>query len=131
MKLTKPTHVQALNHMKNESFNSDDKEDDSRISYHALKSLDKNILICSQDTDTVHTGLPLIEQYSNKDVVIQLGHQSYIHQLVSCLKSDPDLAKVNLTDLYKIIQLLFVVSGYDYIFFFIGFGKVKFLQIFF
>ena len=121
----------------NVPLKSDHEEADSRVCFHALKCEHRNILIFSPDTDTVHTGLPLVDQRNDKEVVIQLsdklGHQSfvYINKLIKCLKSDPDLGQVTNDSVCSIIQFLFIVSGCDYISFFAGFGKIRFLQTFF
>ena len=121
----------------NAPLKSDHEEADSRVWFHAVRCEHRNILIFSPDTDTVHIGLPLVDQRNDNEVVIQfsdkLGHQSfvYINKLIKCLKSDPDLGQVTNDSVCSIIQFLFIVSGCDYISFFAGFGKIRFLQTFF
>ena len=119
-------------------LNSNHEEADSRVWFHALKSQGRNVLIYSLDTDTVHIEFPFIsQQCEEENVVIQLsdklGHQSfiYINELCKCLKNDPDLAQIKTESIYSIMQFLFIVSGCDYISFFTGFGKTRFLETFF
>ena len=128
-----------LETFENISLKSNHEEADSRVWFHALTCTGRNILIFSPDTDTVHVGLPFVDEYEycHKNVVIQLsdrlGHQSFIYanKLVECFRNDPDLAQINSGSICSIIQFLFAVSGCDYISFFAGFGKIKFYQMFF
>ena len=120
----------------NVPLKSDHEEADSKEWFYAVKCEHRNILIFSPDTDTVHIGLPLVDQRNDKEVVIQLsdklGHQSfiYINKLIKCLKSDPDLGQVTNEGVCSIIQFLFIVSGCDYISFLLGLEKLDFYKLF-
>ena len=53
------------------------------------------------------------------------------NSLHSCLQRDPDLGLLPPNQLPQILQTLYIVSGCDYVSFFVGFGKAKFYQTFF
>ena len=97
---------------------------------------EKNILIFSHDTDTVHIGLPFIDGDCDKNVLLQLsdslGHQSFIHvnKFANWFRNDPDRPKINNDIICSIIHFLFIVSGCDFISFFAGFGKIIFFKHF-
>ena len=98
--------------------------------------MQENILIFSPDSDTVHIGLPFIDDDCDKNVVLQLsdrlGQQSFIHvnELANCFRNDQDLSQINTDSICTIMQSLFIVSGYDFISFFAGFGKINFFKHF-
>ena len=93
-------------------------------------------MIYSPDTDAYHVGLPL-SVFSGKTVLVQLNASLYdkafvsLNSLCSCLQRDPDLGLLPSNQLPQILQTLYIVSGCDYVSFFVGFGKAKFYQTFF
>lgn len=103
---------------------------------HAFKSGCQKVLVYSPDTDTYHIGLPLLQKHPQVHVVMQLnpsmceGRFLYLQRFISSLKSDPELATVEPAGLAELLQMLYIISGRDYVSFFAGIGKVTFWNIF-
>ena len=82
-------------------------------------------------------GLPL--QISNKNVIIQYrakpGDVKCLHlqKFKDCLHRDPDLAGLvdKGLDVCKIIQVIFICSGCDFVSYFVRLGKRSFFNTFF
>ncbi len=120
------------------TYSSDSTEADMRIWRHVYKTERTHILIYSPDTDVYTIGLSMSTCISSKEIIIQLNvpHSptcSYIHlnNLVLALEYDPDLASLPRPNLNKIVQMLFICSGCDYISYFHGHGKAVFFNNFF
>ena len=93
--------------------------------------------MCSPDTDVYHIGLPLVSDQSC-EVYVRISMFSSqenrflnLKSLCSAVRDDPDLACIPKDILPKLLQMLFICTGCDYISFFSGFGKSTFLKIFF
>ena len=119
-------------------YKSSSAEADMRIWRHAAQTSARCILVYSPDTDIYNIGLSAFERLSNKDVYIQLNvphsqTKMYLHlnNLIKALQLDPDLANLERSKLPQLFQMLFIVSGCDYVSYFAGQGKTSFLQSFF
>ena len=104
---------------------------------HAKRTSSNKILVLSPDTDVYMIGLPL-QCTQDKDIIVQISDINsrelkllYLKKLIAALSSDPDLANVASATHSTVLQTLFVVTGCDYISFFNGVGKARFLQYFF
>ena len=80
----------------------------------------------------------LANQYLPKDVIVQINvahsrELRYVHikNVLKVQEIDLDLASLPQNDKSAIIHMLFVVSGCDYISYFMGFGKGMFLNTFY
>ena len=107
---------------------SNAEESDSRIWLHVLNSGGTKKLVLSPDTDVFHIGLPIVAQ-TDLDVIVRLSPFSSLEQrllnlpaLISAFEDDPDLAGIEKTDIPKIVQMLFISTGCDFISFFNGLG---------
>jgi hypothetical protein len=84
-------------------------------------------------------GLPLVDHCDiTDDIYIQQRpsiHENTrflsISNLITALKNDPDLAYIPTGIKAQVMQVLYVVTGCDYISFFKGIGKMYFMQTFF
>ena len=90
----------------------------------------------SPDTDVFIIGLALQSTYQ-KEVIVQLSAYSArelrllnLSSLTSALRNDPDLGRLNNSDLPKIVQSLYACTGCDYISFFSTIGKSTFMRYF-
>ena len=116
------------------SLKSNHEEADSRIWFHVAKSSFENILIYSEDTDTYHIGMPLLN-HLGKSIVIQLSNKfsanKYLNlnNLVSAFKNDYLLADIPRSCLTDFIQFVYITSGTDYTSSFYGHGKVSFFKV--
>ena len=54
-----------------------------------------------------------------------------MNKLLSAIQNDPDLAFLPKDQLPKVLQVLFISTGCDYLSYFSGLGKSTFLKIFF
>ena len=52
-----------------------------------------------------------------------------VNKLVQSLHSDPDLAQVPLLHCASILQMVYIDTGCDYLYYFRGIGKVFFLNV--
>ena len=118
-------------------YSCNTEETDMRIWLHAEKTSCSRVLIVSPDTDVYFIGMPLpctIE----KDIMIRISKVTskeirllHLNALLTALKHDPNLSSICPSQLAKIMQVLYVVTGCDYTSFFYGIGKATFLRIFF
>ena len=112
-------------------------EADTRVWLHLLWSEGTCKLVCSPDTDVYHIGLPLVacqlcEVYVRISVFSSLEHRYLsLSTLCTALTNDPDLASVPRDILPRLLQILFISTGCDYISYFSGLGKCTFLKVFF
>lgn len=117
-----------------ELFTSAAVEADERIWRHTCMTVQENVLIYSPDTDVYNIGLGL---QLNKRIIVQINvpykDPRYIdvNHLQQQLSGDTDLSSLPQDKLVKIFQMLFIVTGCDYLSYFSGFGKATFLHIFF
>ena len=95
----------------------------------------QKILVYSPDTDVYNVGVAVANQYMPKDVIVQINvahsrelRYVYIKNVLKVQEIDPDLASLPQNDISAILHMLFVVSGCDYISYFMGFGKGMFLN---
>ena len=72
------------------------------------------------------------------EVVVQLSNPGdrhlrllHLHTQIDLIKRDPELTSVSEEYRTGIIQCLYVCTGYDYVSFFVGIGKMSFLNVFF
>jgi hypothetical protein len=111
-------------------------ESDTQIWLHVKESSCSVVHIYSIDRDISMIGLPLA---LSKEVVIQYrakpGDTKFINlkKLKYCLERDPDLASIveRGHDLCKIIQVVFICSGCDFVSYFVRLGKRSFFNTFF
>ena len=95
------------------------------------------ILDMSPDTDVYVIGLAL-QSTQTKEVIVQLSAYSARELQLLIVKfdngfteNDPDLGRLNNTDLPKILQSIVVCTGCDYISFFSKIGKATFMRYFY
>lgn len=107
-----------------------------RIWWHVMHYDHKHVLVYSLDTDVYNIGLSLI-QATDKECFVQVNmpHNAdtkYIHlnKLINALSLDPDLACIPCNKLTRILQMLYICSGCDYISYFYGYGKSAFFNTF-
>ena len=68
----------------------------------------------------------------SKEVIVQVSAYSARElRLTLALHNDPDLGRLNSTDIQKLLQSIFVCTGCDYIKFFSKIGKAKFMRYFY
>ena len=80
-----------------------------------------------------------LECAQSKDVVLQISNhnareRTYVLELsslVKALENDPDLGRLNPSDLPQLLQTIYVGTGCDYISFFSQVGKARCLKYFF
>ena len=126
------TDRQPLPHL-----NCQAEEADMSVWLHAFRSQGMRRLIWSPDTDIYHISLPLISQYQGETVVkINLyssDETQYLNlnHLCDALSNDPDLATIPSAALPKLMQVIYICTGCDYISFFARLGKTTFLNRFF
>ena len=112
-------------------------EADTRVWLHALKSEGPCKLLCSSDIDVYHIGLPLIpcessEVYIRVSMFYSPEHRYLsMNKLLSAIQNDSDLAFLPKEQLAKVLQVLFISTGCDYLSYFSGLGKSTFLKVFF
>ena len=111
-------------------------EVDTCLWLHAIKSEGRKKLVFSPDTDTLFTGLGMMNALT-MDVVIQVSKgasdKKFVHLnvLVQALSNDVDLNPIPTENRPKVLQSLFVLSGCDFTSSFVGFGKVAFFKVFY
>ena len=112
-------------------------ESDTRIWLHVLHSAGTKKLVLSPDTDVYHIGLPVVVG-THLDVIVRLSLFSALElrllnlqALITAFENDPDLAGIARTDITRIIQMLFIITGCDFVSFFNGLGKATFLNTLF
>jgi hypothetical protein len=116
-----------------ESLACNAEESDTRIWLHVVNSAGQKKLVLSPDTDTYHVGLPVIAG-TNLDVIVQLSPFSSlelrlldVQSLIKAFMNDPDLATIQPSVLPSAMQVMYICTGCDFIYFFNGFGKASFL----
>ncbi|CAC5387759.1 unnamed protein product [Mytilus coruscus] len=120
------------------NFQTNISEGDSRVWLHTEKTLCDTVLIYSPDNDTYNIGLPFI-QTLDKQVFVQLTFKKDViylnmNKLTHSMKNDPDLQYLsndNHDNIPSIFQMLYIVTGCDYVSFFRDHDKTSFYQIFF
>ena len=103
---------------------------------HAIECEGRRILIYSPDTDVYVIGLPLVNpsrEYIVQNNVPHAQDLKYVdlNALIQALKDDPDLVSLPPDLAALCFQVLFAVSGCDYISYFAGFGKAAFMNVFY
>ena len=92
----------------------------------------KKTFIVSVDTDIVFIGLPM--HFPNNTVIIKTsatGEPSKylcMDKLQEVLLRDPDLASIPASKRAQILQVVYVLSGCDFVSLFTGFGKEAFFE---
>ncbi|XP_022111561.1 uncharacterized protein LOC110990766 [Acanthaster planci] len=112
-------------------------ETDTQIWLHVADTKCSVIHIYSVDRDIGMIGLPLV--FDGKSIIIQYKasatNEKYLHlnNLQSALKNDPDLAGLVASgcDICKIIQVLYICTGCDFVSYFARLGKSTFFRVFF
>ena len=117
-------------------YQTNAEEADMIIWRHAIQCEGQHILVYSPDTDVYVIGLPLID--SSREYIVQnnVPHSQdlkyvNLNSLVQALKDDPDLASLPGDLVAPCFQVLFTISGCDYISYFTGFGKAAFMNVFY
>lgn len=107
-----------------------------RIWRHACQTKASRILIYSPDTDVYNIGLAMTSITTYGEFIIQLNlphsHEQRflsLNNLQTALLNDPDLASIPRERLPITCQMVFIVSGCDYISYFAGLGKAAFLNV--
>ena len=104
---------------------------------HAVHCPYNNVLIYSPDNDVYHIGLPLLQKYPQKHFIVQVKAADYdskfldLNKFVSLLQKHQDLSDVPENSLASILQVLFVVTGCDYVSYFKHHTKNSFYGTFF
>ena len=116
------------------SFSCNAEETDTRLWVHVRKTDCTKILVMSPDTDVFIIGLALQSTYQ-KEVIVQLSAYRArellllnLSSLTSALRNDPDLGRLNNSDLPKIVQSLYACTG---CLFFCTIGKSTFMRYFY
>lgn len=109
-----------------------------RLWRHAIQVQAQRVLVYSPDTDVYNIGVPIVDQCSQKEVIVQINvaksrELKYLHinNLVRALQDDPDCGTLPRDKLTRIFLVLFVSSGCDFISYFSGYGKGGFLNTFY
>ena len=120
-------------------LSSNHEEGDSRVWFHSSKSLCERVVIYSPDRDTFHVGLPVVSNFVDKQVYVQLRAAKNdnlficMNTLVNMLRDDLALQKVGpdmIPHIPLMLQILYVASGCDFTSFFKGHSKKGFLDVF-
>ena len=109
-------------------FFNNHEESDTQIWLHVKESACSVIHIYSVDHDISRIGPPLALL---KEIIIQYRAKPgdtkfiYLQKLKDCLERDPDLVSIVVGghDLCKIIQVVFICSGCDFVSYFVHSGK--------
>ena len=117
-------------------YETNAEEADMIIWRHAIQCEGQRILVYSPDTDVYVIGLALMDlsrEYIVQNNVPHAQDLKYVdlNALVKALKDDPDLASLPHDLVSPCFQVLFTVSGCDYISYFAGFGKAAFMNVFY
>ncbi|CAH1799207.1 unnamed protein product [Owenia fusiformis] len=134
--LTKQTVCITLNSINIEYLETNQEEADITVWLHAEKALTENVVIMSKDSDISQVGLPLdIEKkiwilFKSKETETKYIDMS---ALKSAIAKDPCLLPLREAgiDYYKVLQIIYIVSGCDYLSYFVGQGKGSFFKLFF
>ena len=112
-------------------------EADTRIWVHVIHAGGSTRLVVSPDTDVYHIGLPIIAQYMELDVKMQISKINSkelrildIKSLLQAFYNNPDLAHISQSTIPTVMQM-FVSTGCFFVSFFHGFGKASFLKTFY
>ncbi|XP_071949801.1 uncharacterized protein [Antedon mediterranea] len=120
-------------------YNSNHEEGDSRVWLHFAKTSCSCVIIYSPDRDKLHVGLPIVQAVPDKKTIIQLK-ASRSDNVYVCINSlllsfSTDLSLQPLGDMLctvpKLLQTLFISSGCDYVSFFKGYSKKRFMEVFY
>ena len=105
-------------------LSSNSEEADTRIWLHVRRTDCNKVLVLSPDTDVYFIGMPL-NRTEEKEVMVQISKMNarelkllHMKHLILALKSDPNLSSIETSTLPLVLQVLFVVTGCDYISFF-------------
>lgn len=88
---------------------------------HAVHCPYNNVLIYSPDNDVYHIGLPLVQQYPQKQFIVQVKAAGYdslfldLNKFLSQLQKHQDLTGVSKDKLACILQVLFIATGCDFV----------------
>ncbi|CAH1775834.1 unnamed protein product, partial [Owenia fusiformis] len=111
-------------------------ETDLSLWLHVKDTQESNILVISKDTDIGLIGLPL--EIHDKNVYIQYksgAEQRYLelNALKNAISRDPDLGTIisSGVNVFKVIQMVYIASGCDFVSYFAGHGKTSFFKTFF
>ena len=103
---------------------------------HVDRAPGKQKLVYLPDSDVPHIGLTSAD-LSSDDVIVQLSSMGTplklfnMNNFVECLKTDPDLHSIPPAHRGKILQVIYIATGCDFVSFFVGIGKATFLKAFF
>lgn len=120
-----------------EEFTANHEETDTLIWSHVASVPYQKVFIFSPDTDVYHIGLCFLSSYPHKQVFIQInmiGHENEylnLNNLHSAINRDPDLVSIPIEARCRVIQLIYITSGCDYLSFWVGHGKSGFLACLF
>ncbi|CAC5358481.1 unnamed protein product [Mytilus coruscus] len=115
-------------------LNSNHEEGETRVWLHAIQSKAQRIIIYSPDTDTFFVGLPFIDSVGDKTIYLQLKDSCFDHQFVDmrmfAWQMSNDMCLKGLSASVDCLQMVYISSGCDFVFFFHGYGKKTFFDIF-
>ncbi|CAC5415362.1 unnamed protein product [Mytilus coruscus] len=115
-------------------LNSNHEEGDTRVWLHAKQSKSQRIIIYSPDTDQFFVGLPFIDSIYDKTIYLQLKDSCFDHQYVDMrmfsLQMSNDMCLKGLSKPVDCLQMVYIASSCDFVFFFQGYGKKTFINIF-
>ena len=118
-------------------FFSNHDDGDTLIWLHATQcKLSTPIVLKSADTDIPHIGMPLLEKYPKKHFIIQVSESASqseyldLKNLMAAMSRMTDLQDIPHEILYLEMQVLYVVSGCDYVSYFDHYSKNTFLNVF-
>ena len=112
-------------------------ESDTQIWLHAKDTTCKAVHIYSLDRDIGVIGLPLIKQMDSKVVVVQFKRSPakylILNDLNTALSCDPELNFLleRGVDLGKLMQVIYIVSGCDFVSYWVRQSKTTFFKLFF
>ena len=117
-------------------FQCNHEESDTQIWLHVKDTNCRKILIRSVDRDIAMVGLPLMEQFQQKQVYIQYdsskdGKYLHMNSLVKAVTDDDALSEINENLRCKIVQSLYICSGCDFVSYFKEKGKSTIFTILF
>ena len=111
-------------------------EGDTRVWLHVDRSPGTKKLIYSPDTDVAHIGLTNAD-LSSDEVIIQISTMGkplklfHMNNFIEAIRMDPNLSSIPFFDRPKVLQVIYIATGCDFVSFFSGIGKGAFLDSFY
>ena len=112
-------------------------EGDSLVWLHALQRRgDSPVLIWSSDSDIPHIGMPFVDKYPDGHFILQLKDNASeceyldLNKLMKLMSLNADLQCIPFCFIGPEMQMLFIVSGCDYVSFFKYHTKRNFIDVY-